>query len=117
MSCNASSYGLCSPDNLAVDAEGNLIIIEDQAIGDIWQAIDNDRDGVADVVGLLARSAVRIGTHRFHHGPERRADLLREHSTPDLGQRCAVEAELCPHPSAALLLLAGLPLLRRRGQG
>lgn len=45
-----------SPDNLAIDADGNLYIVEDQPGGrqDIWFAKDGNNDGVAEAVGKWA---------------------------------------------------------------
>ena len=45
-----------SPDNLAIDADGNLYIIEDQpgGIEDTWFAVDEDNDGVAETIGKWA---------------------------------------------------------------
>lgn len=45
-----------SPDNLAIDAKGNIYIVEDQPGGveDIWFAKDDDNDGVAEAVGKWA---------------------------------------------------------------
>jgi hypothetical protein len=42
-----------NPDNMAIDADGNIYIIEDQSPdnSDIWQAIDTDGDAVADQIG------------------------------------------------------------------
>jgi len=47
-------YGLDDPDNLAIGADGRLYIVEDEDPGDIWQALDADRDGVAESVSLIA---------------------------------------------------------------
>jgi len=46
------------PDNLAVDAFGSVYIVEDAQPGDIWKAIDADRDGVAEAIGLFASLGV-----------------------------------------------------------
>lgn len=49
-----STYGLDDPDNTAADVAGNIFIIEDEDPGDIWQAVDADKDGVAEHVALFA---------------------------------------------------------------
>jgi hypothetical protein len=45
-----------SPDNIAIDAKGNIYIVEDQDGGrqDTWFAKDEDNDGVAEAVGKWA---------------------------------------------------------------
>ena len=45
-----------SPDNLAIDADGNMYIVEDQDGGkqDTWFAKDDNNDGVAESVGKWA---------------------------------------------------------------
>lgn len=45
-----------SPDNLAIDARGNMYIVEDQDGGkqDTWFAVDEDNDGVAEAIGKWA---------------------------------------------------------------
>ena len=45
-----------NPDNLAIDANGNIYIVEDQpgGIDDIWFAQDENDDGVAEAVGKWA---------------------------------------------------------------
>jgi len=45
-----------SPDNLAIDADGNMYIVEDQDGGkqDTWFAKDDNNDGVAEAVGKWA---------------------------------------------------------------
>jgi hypothetical protein len=45
-----------NPDNLAIDAKGNLYIVEDQPGGveDIWFARDANNDGVAEAIGKWA---------------------------------------------------------------
>lgn len=46
--------GFDGPDNLAQTPDGKLVIVEDNTASDIWIAIDNDNDGVADSVNLFA---------------------------------------------------------------
>ncbi|MCB1740370.1 MAG: phosphatase, partial [Gammaproteobacteria bacterium] len=52
-----STYGLNSPDNLELtygpDGEIQLFVVEDQNPGDIWLAVDSDRDGVMDEMGVF----------------------------------------------------------------
>lgn len=45
-----------NPDNLAIDADGNIYIVEDQpgGIEDIWFAKDENDDGVAEAIGKWA---------------------------------------------------------------
>lgn len=45
-----------NPDNLAIDANNNVYIVEDQpgGVGDIWFAQDKDHDGVAETIGKWA---------------------------------------------------------------
>lgn len=42
-----------NPDNLAIDAKGNIYIVEDQpgGVGDIWFARDEKDDGIAEAIG------------------------------------------------------------------
>ncbi|MFT4585606.1 MAG: secreted PhoX family phosphatase [Gammaproteobacteria bacterium] len=49
-----------NPDNLAIDADGNIYIIEDQGAGsaDIWRVVDVDQDGVAEGVSRWAAMQV-----------------------------------------------------------
>ncbi len=45
-----------SPDNIAIDVEGNMYIVEDQPGGveDIWFLKDHNNDGVAEAIGKWA---------------------------------------------------------------
>jgi hypothetical protein len=51
---------LRSPDNIAIDADGNMYIVEDQGVpnADIWMVIDSDNDGVAE--GLKRWAALQV---------------------------------------------------------
>lgn len=44
---------LNNPDNIAIDAFGNVYVIEDNEPGDIWKTVDSNRDGVAEAMGLF----------------------------------------------------------------
>lgn len=52
----AAGSAFTNPDNLAIDAKGNMYIVEDQpgGIEDIWFAEDKDNDGVAETIGKWA---------------------------------------------------------------
>lgn len=46
---------LASPDNLSADAFGSIYVVEDGEPngGDIWKAVDADKDGVAEAMGVF----------------------------------------------------------------
>ena len=50
-----------SPDNLAIDADGNIYIVEDEPGGveDVWFAKDENNDGVAEGIGKWASLSTR----------------------------------------------------------
>lgn len=52
----AAGTAFRSPDNLAIDADGNIYIVEDQpgGIEDTWFAVDENDDGVAESIGKWA---------------------------------------------------------------
>ena len=84
---------LASPDNLAIDHEGNIYIIEDRNGGvddDIWFARDLNKDGdLTDAgEGIGALGVERhggLGVHRPVLRPDRQAPGLGQH--PASGQR------------------------------
>jgi uncharacterized protein len=47
-----------NPDNLAIDAFGNIYVVEDSGTGDIWFAEDTDNDGVAERIARWASLGV-----------------------------------------------------------
>jgi secreted PhoX family phosphatase len=51
-----AGYEFNSPDNLAIDADGNIYIVEDQPGGqeNTWFAVDENEDGVAEAIGKWA---------------------------------------------------------------
>ena len=86
---------LASPDNLAVDHEGNIYVIEDRSGGvddDIWFANDRNRDGdLTDPGGghraLGVERDARVGVHRAVLRSFRQASRLGQHPTPRHRQR------------------------------
>jgi secreted PhoX family phosphatase len=52
----AAGSAFKNPDNLAIDANGNIYIVEDQngGVEDVWFAMDADNDGVAESIGKWA---------------------------------------------------------------
>jgi hypothetical protein len=120
----AVGAGLRSPDNLAVDSEGNIYIIEDREGGaddDIWFAHDINKDGdLLDVGEGLGRWASNgaVGSEftglYFDPFNPRRAWVNIQH--PDSGVDRTIEIGV-PEPSSIVLTalcLAGLLAVGRR---
>ena len=86
---------LSSPDNLAIDHDGNIYIIEDRNGGvddDIWFAKDLNKDGdltdAGEGVGRWASNGtVGIGVHRPVLRSDRQAPRVGEHPAPGQRQR------------------------------
>jgi hypothetical protein len=101
---------LASPDNLAIDHDGNIYIVEDRSGGvddDIWFARDLNHDGDLDDAGERNRTVgverhTRLGVHRSLLRPNQHAPCLGEHPTP--GQRQQ------PHHRDHHPLITGPPL-------
>ena len=104
-----------NPDNFAIDAKGNLYILED--IGsiagggegfDIWFASDADRNGVAESIGRWASlSTVGAEPTGFYFDPLRPnvAYLDVQHAGSDVDRTIQISA--VPEPGTVSLLLAG----------
>jgi hypothetical protein len=114
---------LTSPDNLAIDAEGNIYVIEDQAAGnaDIWFARDADNDGVAESMGRWA-SMSTLGAEPtglyFDINDPNVAYVNIQHTASDTDRLIEIRTPAAvPVPGAVWLFgsaLAGLVGLRRR---
>lgn len=120
----AVGNALTNPDNLAIDAAGNIYIIEDQPAGvaDIWFAKDLNNDGDLDDPGEgLARwasmntdGAEPTGLYFDPFNPNR-AWVNIQH--PTSGNDVMVELTAVPLPAAlplSLSALAALGLVARR---
>lgn len=114
---NDSSYGLDDPDNLAIDADGNIYIIEDENPGDMWRAQDLDGDGVAEAVALWA-SLGQFGSEPtgLIQDPTDPTRFIVAIQHPSSGND-ALWAITTPEPTSAVLLTmltAGVGSRRRR---
>jgi len=109
-----------NPDNLAIDADGNIYIVEDQPGGqaDIWFARDIDGDGVAEYLARWAsmstEGAEPTGLYFSPFNPNV-AYVNVQHANSDVDR--TIELNAVPEPGTIGLVLAGLASLgvvRRR---
>jgi len=108
-----------SPDNLAIDAEGNIYIIEDQPGGaaDIWLAEDANNDGIAESVGRWATmSTVGAEPTGLYFDPFDPNVAYVNIQHPASGVDRTLRINAIPEPTTFGLLAAGVSLLglRRR---
>ncbi len=103
-----------SPDNLAIDAEGNMYIVEDQngGVEDVWFAMDADRDGVAESmskwISLTTAGAESTGLYFDKFDPNK-AYINVQHPTDGIDRTIMLTAT----PSAVRFLAqSGCSVLR-----
>lgn len=103
-----------NPDNLAIDAAGNIYIVEDQPGGveDVWFALDADRDGVAESlskwISLTTDGAESTGLYFDKFDPNK-AYINVQHPTDGIDRTIELTATTpVPVPGAAWLFGSAL---------
>ncbi|MGH8683770.1 MAG: alkaline phosphatase PhoX, partial [Nitrosospira sp.] len=103
-----------SPDNIAIDAAGNIYIVEDQpgGLADIWLAKDENRDGVADSIGRWASmstvDAEPTGLYFDKFNPNI-AYVNIQHAGSDMDRTIQISA--VPEAKTYAMMLAGLGIM------
>ncbi|MGI9456657.1 MAG: alkaline phosphatase PhoX, partial [Aeoliella sp.] len=97
-----------NPDNLAIDADGNIYILEDSSTGDIWRAEDADNDGVAESIGRWASLRVAGAEPTGLFFDPFNSDVAYVNvQHPLSGNDNLVQITVVPEPPSVLLILAG----------
>lgn len=102
------------PDNMAIDAEGNIYIVEDQTDGfaNIWFALDANNDGVAESISkwatLSTLGAEPTGLYFDKFNPNI-AYVNVQH--PTSGNDYTIQITAVPEAETYAMMLAGLGLI------
>lgn len=103
-----------NPDNLAIDANGNIYIVEDQpgGIANIWFAKDANKDGVAESISawatLRTNDAEPTGLYFDKFNPNV-AFVNVQH--PGSGNDVMVQISAVPEPETYAMMLCGLGMV------
>ncbi len=102
-----------SPDNLALDADGNIYIVEDQpgGLNDIWFATDANRDGVAESLSRWATLATASGEPTGLFFDPTNPNIAYVNVMFQGGTDRLIQITAVPEPGSYALMLAGLGLL------
>jgi len=109
----AAGSAFKNPDNLAIDAAGNIYIVEDQdgGVEDIWFAQDINRDGVAESIGkwlsLTTQGAESTGLYFDKFDPNK-AYINVQHPADGIDRTIMISAVPAP---ATLWLFGFAPLM------
>lgn len=103
-----------NPDNLAIDANGNIYIVEDQpgGVADIWFAYDADRDGIAESLARWATmSTLGAEPTGLYFSPfdANVAFINVQHADSDFDRTIQITA--VSEPASVALMMAGLGLI------
>jgi len=110
----AVGSALSNPDNLAIDAAGNIYIVEDQPGGqaDIWFANDANRDGIAESVARWATlSTVGAEPTGLYFDVTNPNIAFVNVQHPSSGVDRMIQITAVPEPESYAMLLAGLGLV------
>jgi len=109
----AAGSAFKNPDNLAIDAEGNIYIVEDQdgGVEDVWFALDANRDGVAESVSkwisLTTAGAESTGLYFDKFNPNK-AYINVQHPADGIDRTIELTAAPVPVPGAVWLFGSAL---------
>ena len=111
------------PDNLAIDADGNIYVVEDQpgGVADIWFATDANRDRVAESLSRWASmSTLGAEPTGFCFDVTNPNIAFVNVQRPTSGVDRMIQTTAVPEPETCALMLGGLGLMaavaRRRSR-